>query len=173
MKYLLVLDESKCVACGACAVACMDQRDIEPDQGQTPLRSCFVVEEETPGLPRCTFLSVGCMHCQQAPCITACPTGCIAKDVETGFTVADTTNCIGCHSCAMACPFGHPTFSPVTGKMVKCDGCVERVKAGMKPACVKVCPFGALQLVREEDYVEMRRKGIGKILSYHLIQRGN
>ena len=30
-------------------------------------------------------------------------------------------------------------------KMRKCDLCVERLKAGLKQACVKACPFGALR----------------------------
>lgn len=29
MKMKLVLDVDKCCACGACAVACMDQNDID------------------------------------------------------------------------------------------------------------------------------------------------
>ena len=40
------------------------------------------------------------------PCVTACPVGCLYKDASTGLTRYDTANCIGCHSCAMACPFG-------------------------------------------------------------------
>ena len=73
------------------------------------------------------------------------------KDPESGFTLYDTTNCIGCHSCAMACPYGVPAFGP-DGKMRKCDACIERQKAGMAPACVKVCPTGALTLLTEEDF---------------------
>ena len=63
--------------------------------------------------------------------------------------VYDTTNCIGCHSCAMACPYGIPSFGE-NGKMIKCDGCYVRVHHGMLPACVKACPVKALQLVDTE-----------------------
>ena len=79
-----------------------------------------------------------------------CPCGCLGKDPDTGFTLYDTTNCIGCHSCAMACPYGVPTFGP-DGKMRKCDACMERQKAGLVPACVKVCPTGALMLLTEKE----------------------
>ena len=45
----------------------------------------------------------------------------------------------------MACPHGAPVMD-LNGKMSKCDGCNERVKAGLSPACVAVCPFDALKL---------------------------
>lgn len=80
------------------------------------------------------------------------PVGCLSKDSETGFTVYDNTNCIGCKSCAMACPFGAPRYRKSDGKMVKCDGCNIRVKNGLEPACVKSCTFGALTCVPEDEF---------------------
>ena len=93
------------------------------------------------------------MHCEDAPCIKGCPTGCLRKDGETRFTVYDASVCIGCHSCAMACPFGAPRFGR-DGRLKKCDGCAERVKHGMQPACVRVCPFDALKLYTEDEYAK-------------------
>ena len=90
------------------------------------------------------------MHCDNAPCVLACPVGCLYKDEATGLTLFDNTDCIGCHSCAMACPFGAPAFG-ADGKMRKCDGCVERLRAGEEPACVRVCPTGALSLARDGE----------------------
>ncbi|MDE6937714.1 MAG: 4Fe-4S binding protein, partial [Lachnospiraceae bacterium] len=89
--------------------------------------------------------------------ITACPCNCLSKDKETGFTVCDNTNCIGCHSCAMACPFGAPSYRG-DGKMVKCDGCAERVKHGLEPACVNNCPTGALRCMEEQDLKDVKVK---------------
>ena len=42
--------------------------------------------------------------------------------------------------------------------MKKCDACLERQKAGLMPACVKVCPVGALTLLDENEYLEKTRK---------------
>ena len=161
MKYIFDVDLDKCVNCAACAVACMDQNDIFPECGDMPLRRCFTVEEGHGMNTKMTYMSIGCMHCADAPCISACPVGCLRKDTETGLTVYDNTNCIGCHSCAMACPFGAPSFNR-EGKMIKCDGCNERVKFGLEPACVRVCPFDALKLYTEEAYDRVKKDRAAK-----------
>ena len=150
MKLILDLDTHRCSACGACAIACMDQNDIDPRE-TAPFRSAFCVETCTGEGDKRTYLSMACMHCADAPCVPACPSACLAKDAETGFTLYDNQNCIGCHSCAMACPFGVPSFNS-QGKMEKCDGCSVRLAHGMEPACVRVCPTGALRVYTEEAY---------------------
>lgn len=170
MKYLFVLDTETCIGCGACAVACMDQNDIDLGNGDKPYRQCFAVEQNASPSTRITYLSMACMHCAQAPCIEGCPVGCLWKDEETGFTLYDNTNCIGCHSCAMACPFSAPCFND-NGKMTKCTGCVEQVERGMLPACVKVCPYGALQLVPEEEYSGASRAKKARLLTFAALNK--
>ena len=142
------LDMDRCCACGACAVACMDQNDIEITE-EPPLRKVFAME----GTNGHAYISMACMHCEDAPCIVACPVGCLSKD-ERGLTVYDSTSCIGCHSCAMACPFGAPTYNRF-GKMQKCDGCAERLSHGLEPACVRTCSLGALKVYTEEEYAKV------------------
>lgn len=157
MRMIIDLDLELCVGCGACSVACMDQNDFQTGEGIKPYRVVSTLEEMKDNKLQLTSLSMACMHCADAPCIKGCPSGCISKDKETGFTIYDTTNCIGCHSCAMACPFGAPSFG-TDGKMLKCDGCTERVKHGLLPACVKGCPFDALKLYTEEEYQKAKIK---------------
>ena len=65
----------------------------------------------------------------------------------------------------MACPFAAPTYNK-EGKMEKCDGCLTRVKHGLEPACVRVCPFGALQLVEKEEYENTLRKKAAELIAY-------
>lgn len=169
MRYVFLLDQSRCIACGACAIACMDQNDVFPENGDTPYRNCFVSERGHGMDTKMTYLSLGCMHCSSAPCVQSCPTGCLRKDEGTGFTLYDNSNCIGCHSCAMACPFAAPCYGE-DGKMVKCDGCVERVRLGMDPACVRVCPFGAIQLIPEEEYELALKEGAVKAVCAALME---
>lgn len=148
MKYIFNFNSDKCVACGACAVACMDQNDISLKNGDKALRSVAAVEHPQEPERSITYISTGCMHCADAPCVAACPMGCLWKN-GMGLTEYDNTACIGCHRCAMACPFGAPTF-PASGKMEKCSGCQVRLEYGMLPACVRVCPTGALTCTPEE-----------------------
>lgn len=152
MGKVIDLDIHKCSACGACAVACMDQNDFDVKPGSSPFRVVCDLENEG-GSYR--YYSIACFHCDDAPCITACPCNCLKKDEETGFTVYDNMNCIGCHSCAMACPFGAPCYGG-DGKMIKCDGCVTRVKCGLEPACVRNCPTGALRILEEQELKTVR-----------------
>ena len=63
----------------------------------------------------------------------------------------DSAKCSACGACARACPYGVPSFGQ-DGKMRKCDACIERQRAGMLPACVKVCPTGALVLLTEDEF---------------------
>ena len=163
MKRYIDLDLEKCSACGACAVACMDQNDIDI-QTEIPFRHVFMAGKNGIHGKEPIYASLACMHCSDAPCVISCPVGCLSKDGDTGFTLYDNTNCIGCHSCAMACPFGVPSFNRM-GKMQKCDGCIERQLHGMEPACTRVCPTGALKCYTEEEYETARiEKSVKKVL---------
>lgn len=130
-----------CVACGACAIACMDQNDIDLARGDLPFRQVGVQERTEQPF---RYFSRACMHCPEAPCIPACPKGCLKKN-SLGLTEYDNAACIGCRACFRACPFDAPTF-PREGQMEKCSGCQTRLECGLLPACVRVCPTGALTL---------------------------
>lgn len=155
MKILFDIDLDKCSACSSCAIACMDQNDVNVSGGQKPLRK-IISYETREGAP--VSASVSCMHCIDAPCVIACPSNCLCKDPETNLTLADTDNCIGCHSCSMACPYGAPSF--YMGIMTKCDGCVARIRAGLVPACVHSCPTGALTWRWAQDGEQSKIAGV-------------
>jgi anaerobic dimethyl sulfoxide reductase subunit B (iron-sulfur subunit) len=131
----------------------MDQNDIDVSRGETAFRRVFEHESLRGGQAVCDYLSVSCMHCEEARCIKVCPSGCLRKDQETGMTVYDNSICIGCRSCAQACPFGVPRYND-EGKLQKCDGCNTRLKAGYPPACVRACPHGALSYTSKEAYAQ-------------------
>ena len=149
MRILFAFDGKKCTACGACAVACMDQNDVDVTGGQRPYRRVYQAENSG----RFTCVSAACLHCPDAPCADACPAGCFYREADTGLVLYDNQNCTGCRSCAAACPCDALSFRPVGGqeRMEKCDGCRERIRAGLQPACVHTCPTGALSWRWEEE----------------------
>lgn len=145
-RVQIKLDEKRCVCCYACVVACLDAH-CGIDANAPALRRAER-REDAAGTIRCT--AVGCLHCANAPCLASCPTGAIYRDDETSLVLVESDKCIGCRKCLASCPVKAPKFTE-ENKMVKCDGCVERVKRGELPLCVKTCPSGALSLVWEKE----------------------
>lgn len=143
-KVMIDLDLNRCVCCYACVIACQDQH-YDIDEDGPALRRALRYENDQ-GVIKC--LSIGCMHCADAPCLMACPTGAIWRDENTGLVQVDNSQCVGCRSCLMACPFGSPKFTS-ENRMVKCDGCLVRLTQGLLPVCVKTCPSGALSIHKE------------------------
>ena len=47
MAWKIELDISRCCACGACAIACMDQNDFQVKEGQRPFRNVFDLEMDS------------------------------------------------------------------------------------------------------------------------------
>ena len=135
----IVFREELCSGCGICAIACMDQNDYDPACGEEPFRTAGTIEKDG----KFISYSKSCVHC--GLCIDACPMHCIKRDDETGFVVVDNADCVGCGACRDVCPVSAPKI--YGGKMHKCDGCNERVKAGLLPSCVRACPANALELV--------------------------
>lgn len=134
----------RCSGCMACVVACQDQNDWEAGEaGQKSFRTVTGFEQE-PYPARIACLSIACMHCGNAPCLMACPTGALFRHAATGVVDVNRDLCVGCRSCALACPFGAPKFM-ADGKMAKCDLCHVRIEHGLQPACVQTCTTGALQ----------------------------
>jgi len=134
-------DISRCSGCMACVVACMDQNNL-PGDGVAYRHVIQLEKGEYPSV-RISFVSLSCQNCTDAPCRVVCPRNAILRNPRNEIVDVIKDACIGCHSCAMVCPFGAPQFSS-EGKMSKCDFCIDRVEQGMEPACVHTCTTGAL-----------------------------
>ncbi|HKL10143.1 MAG TPA: 4Fe-4S dicluster domain-containing protein, partial [Clostridia bacterium] len=89
------------------------------------------------------YISLSCMHCADAPCVMACPTGALTKNKEDGRVYVDKSKCIGCRMCLQVCPFGIPQYGE-DDLMQKCNLCMSRLKDEKEPACVAACTTKAL-----------------------------
>jgi len=123
----------------------MDQNDTDLEKGEVPLRIVKTREAKEYENQRIYGISIGCLHCEEPACIQACPSNCLFRDEDTGMVLFDSSDCIACRGCLTACPNDSVFFSP-DRRMIKCDGCVERVRRSLDPACTRVCPTGALTL---------------------------
>jgi carbon-monoxide dehydrogenase iron sulfur subunit len=88
-----------------------------------------------------------------------CPTGAIFRDAVHDAVLVDTSRCIACAMCAMVCPFDVITYHALTdgasprAVAVKCDACIDRLRAGRTPACVEVCKVEALRFGEVNEFV--------------------
>lgn len=140
-----VIDLRRCVGCHACSVSCKTEHDVSLGVFRTRVR--YV---EPPGNKQIRFVPMLCMHCQDAPCIPACPTESISK-IEDGRVVINKDTCDTQTACIGACPYDAISLDPHTQLADKCDFCQHRTEAGMDPACVASCPSETLRFGDLDD----------------------
>ena len=161
-KLGLVIDLDTCVGCHACVISCKgwntenygaplsDQDAYGSDPSGTFLNRVhsFEVQPQT-GAAQLIHFPKSCLHCDDAPCVTVCPTGASYKRSEDGIVLVNESDCIGCGLCAWACPYGARELDQAAGVMKKCTLCVDRIynenlpEEDREPACVRTCPAGA------------------------------
>ena len=146
MQIGFYFDQTRCIGCFTCIVACKDWNDVEA--GPASWRRVITIEKgKYPDL-FVAFLSAACYHCVEPACVSACPVDAISKRELDGVVVVDREACLGkdsCEACLQACPYDAPQFGAEEGaKMQKCDFCLERLAEGKKPTCVDSCPMRAM-----------------------------
>jgi anaerobic dimethyl sulfoxide reductase subunit B len=135
--------KENCLQCHGCEVACKSWRNVELNVKWRRVKNIWI---GTYPNVKCQSVSISCMHCAEPACVAACPQSAIRKRPEDGIVAVDKEKCIGCHSCATACPFGVPQFGK-DNKMQKCDLCIGVRNSQMAdPPCVMTCPTQALLL---------------------------
>ena len=140
MQYGFVIDQTACIGCHACTVACKTEHDVPLGVDRTWVK--YIEQGTWPDTTR-SFSVMRCNHCTDAPCVSICPTGALFRRPD-GIVDFDTSLCIGCKSCMQACPYDALYIDPHDRTAQKCNYCVHRVEVGLEPACVVVCPEGAI-----------------------------
>src|SRR5512138_17580 len=168
-QWAMVIDQSKCIGCGYCTLACQAHNDVNHE-----IQWNKGIEEGTVGAKQ-VYISRPCMHCEKAPCVQVCPVE-ASYYRDDGIVMMDYARCIGCRYCEIACPYEARSFNwekftgdnPAVpqwgtpeierrprGVPEKCSFCYERIDRGLSlglepgvdedatPACVIICPTGA------------------------------
>lgn len=145
-RYIMVIDTRRCVGCMDCVVACKTEHGIPEGYARDWLTETVTGEFPT---PRLELRSERCNHCDNPPCVLCCPTG--ASHVARGGIVLVTPEkCIGCKACLAACPYEARYIHP-DGYADKCTFCIDRLEAGLLPACVSVCPTHCMHFGDGDD----------------------
>jgi len=157
---VLLIDESLCVRCNHCELACADTHGgaTRLDRDAGPIFANIRVP-------------TSCRHCEHPHCMKDCPPDAIHRAPHGEVYIDD--SCIGCGNCQQNCPYDviqmavihdqperslwqmllgiQPKALPVVGGAkvaVKCDMCKD-IDEG--PVCVRACPVGAALRVNPEE----------------------
>jgi tetrathionate reductase subunit B len=178
-----LIDLDKCTGCDSCTIACKSENNTRPLSSPMPFKNGrgvlpdhvsyrWVVkrEEGVYPLPRLTFVTSACNHCEHPACLASCPkasiddihndANAIFKRAEDGIVLINQDACIGCRYCIHACPYGAPQFNSATELVEKCTFCIHRLYDGtgartdFVPACVTTCVGDALHLVEDFDLAQ-------------------
>ncbi len=181
----VLVDLTRCVGCRSCEAACNREQGLPaPDQpfddysvfeqsfhGGTqkrrPTEKAYTVvnryESEASDKP--IYRKIQCNHCNEPACLTSCFVGAYTKTPE-GAVTYNSKVCVGCRNCMVACPFHVPAYSysdPIDPVIKKCIFCYDsRVKHGMPPACVEICPSQALIFGKRDELLKIARQRMTK-----------
>ena len=150
-QYGLKFDPRRCIGCRTCVIACKVENGIEAGSWMKLLNNSGTTTDmpvgQYPHLSLSWQIST-CMHCENPPCLEACPSeGAIYKRPD-GIVLMDRDKCTGCRACGDACPYDAIRFNPDDGHAEKCTLCNHRIDQGLEPFCSKECIWGAIQFTR-------------------------
>jgi tetrathionate reductase subunit B len=160
MGKVMIIDLAICNGCHNCQVACKDEHVAndwtpiakpQPDTGQFWTK---VIDMERGTAPKVqvTYHHSICQHCNDAPCMTACPQNAIYRR-DDGIVVIDPDRCRGNQLCLEACPYENVIwFNGNLNIAQKCTFCAHLIDRGWKDTrCSDACPTGAFTFGDEED----------------------
>jgi len=179
MSKTFFIDLTKCTACRGCQIACKQWKKLPAEKtenwgshqnpkdlsGNTLKLVRFEEVGSGPNDLQWLFFPEQCRHCIEPPCIDAMETpGAIVHDQETGAVVYTelTAQEEDKDAYQASCPYDIPRINEETGQVMKCDMCIDRVKAGMQPACVTTCPTGAMNFGDREEMMALAEKNLAE-----------
>lgn len=176
------IDTTKCTACRGCQIACKQwnmnpaTKTVQRGTHQNPedlSTSTFKLvrfsEFEVEGKPVWYFFADQCRHCTTPPCKIVAESlnvKAITQDEETGAVLYNPAVKVSekhYKEIRGSCPWDIPRWDEKTQGMAKCTMCIDRIKEGLLPACVKTCPTGAMNFGDREKILDMAKKRLEEV----------
>ena len=167
-KKLFIIDIDKCNGCHVCQVACKDEHvgndwtpiaKPQPDTGQLWLELTQKVRGTVPKA-KVAYRPHLCMHCDDAPCMKACPIEGALYERDDGLVIIDPVKCTGCRNCVDSCPYKVIFFNDDLNIAQKCTGCAHLLDDGwQEPRCADACPTQAIRFMDEKEAKTYISKG--------------
>ncbi len=170
--YAMLYDATKCIGCKSCSVACKRVNNLPPETEYDGIhdmamdlsaRTKTIIKLYKSEDGKFSFVKRQCMHCVHPACVSACPVSAMTKDKKTGIVFWNSSRCIGCRYCMVACPFEVPKFEwdKAIPHIVKCDMCKDTyLKEKGTTACADVCPTGAIIFGKRYELLYEAKKRI-------------
>jgi tetrathionate reductase subunit B len=159
-KKVFVIDIHKCNGCHACQIVCKDEHvgndwspiaKPQPDSGQFWMELTERVRGTVPKV-KVAYRPHFCMHCDDAPCMKACPVEGALYKREDGLVIIDSVKCSGCRNCLDVCPYDVIFYNDDLNLAQKCTGCAHLLDDGWtEPRCADACPTEAIKFMDEDE----------------------
>lgn len=163
-----VIDVGICNGCYSCQIVCKDEHvgndwtpyaKPQPDTGQFWLRQTEHICGTVPKV-KMHYIPIPCMHCDEAPCIPACPIEGVIYKRDDGLVIIDPEKCTGCKACVDSCPYDAIFFNEDLNIAQKCTGCAHLLDGGewTVPRCADACPTEAIKFGEESELKDLIAK---------------
>lgn len=183
MSKTFFIDTTKCTACRGCQVACKEWHDLPatetkqrgthqnpPDLNAVTYKVVRFRERKDGDTVVWNFFAEQCRHCLEPPCKDAADgylPGAVLKDEETGAVLfTELTKKLpkeAFEAMVSDCPYNIPRRDEKTGLITKCDMCIDRVRNGLLPICVKTCPTGAMNFGEREEMLKLANSRLAEL----------
>ena len=169
MKDVMIRPE-RCLGCRSCEIACAvahsKSKNLFSALGENPAPKRRISVEYIPGTE--ISIPITCHHCEDAPCVSVCPTKALSQDSITSIVTHNPERCVDCWTCSMVCSRFVSLYQLIlvigcwTSSMACNRGVISRqTEAGIKcdlcqgrelPACVEACPTHALVFTEVKEF---------------------
>lgn len=184
MSKAFFIDTTRCTACRGCQVACKQWHKLPAEDTrnwgshQNPRDLSYMTyklvrmnETVDKSGVKWRFFPDQCRHCVMPPCKATADfdnEAAILHDERTGAVLfTELTAKTDVQAVIDSCPYNIPRMDPESKILSKCDMCFDRVMNGLKPACVQVCPTGAMNFGEYDEMMDLAKKRLKVVKKRH------